>query len=253
MNRAQFLKTLGLAAAACSVRSFASPPAEGAPPETVSSPPAESPKPSLGEYELNTQFIYRGPGLGRRIALTFDDGPNPGVTDRVLEELKKRSLQATFFMIGRRVVACPDLARQVKAEGHEIANHSFTHPKLSALPPEKVAWELESCQGAVEEITGITPIWFRPPYGAFRKNQGFMAVEKKLGVAYWTVDPRDWARPGIKKITQTILTQTKPGCIVLMHDLHRQTAEAVGGVLDGLLEKGFEFTSLSGFLEKPYA
>ncbi len=197
-------------------------------------------------------FANAGSGFGNRLCITFDDGPTPGVTETVLEELKKRNIRSTFFMIGKRVKECPDLARRVLAEGHELANHTFTHPKLSAMSDAKVQWELRACQEAIAEATGVTPIWFRPPYGAFRKNQGWMARELGLGVALWSIDPRDWARPGVGRIISTVDQQSRPGSIILMHDLHRQTAEAVGELLDRLLEKEFEFARVSGFLGEPY-
>jgi peptidoglycan/xylan/chitin deacetylase (PgdA/CDA1 family) len=207
---------------------------------------------AAGDYQITPYWQNKGPGLGRRVALTFDDGPSPGVTETVLDELKKRDMKATFFMIGRRVTEAPELARRVLAEGHEVANHTFTHPTLSALSDEKVAAELDRCQEAIADAIQVEPVWFRPPYGAFRKNQGRLALERGLGVLLWSVDPRDWARPGVGRIAQTVLNNTQPGSIVLMHDLHRQTAEAVPQIFDGLIERGFEFTTISGFLGSPY-
>jgi peptidoglycan/xylan/chitin deacetylase (PgdA/CDA1 family) len=210
---------------------------------------AKSPIPK----ELSAMYVNHGPGFGRRIAITFDDGPTPGVTEVVLEALHKRSLKATFFMIGHRVKESPELAKKVFEAGHEIGNHSFTHPKLSSLSDERVAQEIGGCQEIIHQTLNIKPVWFRPPYGAFRKSQGSFAVAESVGVAYWSVDPRDWSQPGSSAITARVLNETKPGSIILMHDLHKQTAEAVANTLDGLLEREFEFTTLSGFLGKPYS
>ncbi|HEY8965737.1 MAG TPA: polysaccharide deacetylase family protein, partial [Candidatus Methylacidiphilales bacterium] len=192
------------------------------------------------------RWASTGPGLGRRMALTFDDGPNGKVTERVLEELRKRNILATFFQIGIRVEAEPALAKTVADAGHELGNHSLTHPQLSKLPDDRVDYELAKTQELIQAATGRTPVWFRPPYGAFRHDQGAHAYTRGLGVALWSIDPRDWAQPGADKIAQTILSEARPGSISLTHDLHAQTADALPRILDGLLEKGFEFTTMSG-------
>lgn len=197
-------------------------------------------------------FVNHGPGFGRRIALTFDDGPNPKVTERVLAALKERGLLATFFMIGQRVAAAGEWAEAVHEAGHEIGNHSLTHPQLSKLSDARVAYELAKTQELILDATNVSPVWFRPPYGAFKRTQGELASSRGLGVMLWSVDPRDWSQPGADKITHTILTETRPGSIILCHDLHPQTADALPGILDGLLERGFEFCTISGFMGAPY-
>jgi peptidoglycan/xylan/chitin deacetylase (PgdA/CDA1 family) len=196
-------------------------------------------------------FIESGPNDVPRIALTFDDGPTPGVTDLILDEFKSRGLHATFFMIGRHVVAAPDLARRVLAEGHEIGNHTFTHPKLNMLPAAQVEAELRRTQDTFAELLHHHAVWFRPPYGAFRRNQSAIAQGQGLGIVLGNVDPADWAQPGEDKIIHTILSQTKPGSIIICHDLHRQTARCVGRILDGLLERHWQPVTLSVLLERP--
>jgi peptidoglycan/xylan/chitin deacetylase (PgdA/CDA1 family) len=205
-----------------------------------------------GEYELNAHFVHSGPGLGNRVSLTYDDGPSPGVTERVLKELDKHKITATFFMIGKKVEAYPALAREVAAAGHELANHTYTHPYLSKYSATRVRDELTRCQEAIAEVTGVTPVWFRPPYGAFRTNQGSLAREQDLGVAYWSIDPRDWSRPGASTIVSRIVSSARPGAIILLHDLHRQTADATGPLLEQLCEKSYQFSPISGFLGDPY-
>ncbi|MDD4932361.1 MAG: polysaccharide deacetylase family protein [Methylacidiphilaceae bacterium] len=204
-----------------------------------------------GQAGGGVHFANHGPGLGRRIAVTFDDGPTPGVTEKVLAALRERHLSATFFMIGQRVAAAPSLARHVREEGHEIGNHSYTHPQLGRLPAQQVVAQLQRTQEVIEQNTGFRPSWMRPPYGSFRPAQAPIAAQEGLGVVLWSVDTRDWARPGTERILGTVLSQTRPGSIVLMHDLHLQTAEVVGRVLDGLLERGFEFATISNLLGAP--
>ena len=207
--------------------------------------PAVTPKTASEETVL---FIEHGPAEGNRIALTFDDGPTPGVTDRILDELKQRRISATFFMIGNCVAAAPDLARRVLAEGHEIGNHSFTHPKLNTLPDAEVDAELQKTQEIFTRELNYQSKWFRPPYGAFRKNQSSIPYGKGLGVVLWSFDSRDWAQPGEDKIIDTITSQTQPGSIVICHDRHEQTANCIGRILDGLLERGFIFVTLSALV-----
>ncbi|MGF1677739.1 MAG: polysaccharide deacetylase family protein [Candidatus Methylacidiphilales bacterium] len=243
MKRAQFLQLLGAGAGSllCG-RSWA---------ETAELS-VSSVEPLEGETQLNAHFVNKGPGLGRRVALTYDDGPTPKITDRILKELSDRKLTATFFMIGNKVRQFQALAREVAAAGHELANHTFTHPALSKLPDNLVHQELDRCQDAIGEVTGKKPVWFRPPYGAFHTPQGRMPRSKHLGVAYWSVDPQDWKKPGAAVISQRILSKVQPGSIILLHDLHTQSAEATPAVLDGLMERGYFLSPMSGFLGDPY-
>lgn len=224
--------------------------AVGAPVSAVLEPTA--PGPVLGETEFNAHFVHDGPGFGNRVALTYDDGPSPGVTEHILKELAQRDLTATFFMIGNKVKAYPALAREVAAAGHELANHTYTHPTLSKLDNTRVVEEIRKCQDIIGEVTGKNPSWFRPPYGAFRRNQGHMPRKEDLGVAYWSVDPRDWSRPGTSSIINHVTSHAHAGSIILLHDLHRQTADATPAILDALQEKDFFLTPMSGFLGDPY-
>jgi len=137
------------------------------------------------------EFITSGPPDGNRIALTFDDGPTPGVTDRILDELQKRKLHATFFMIGQRIAAAPDLARCVLAEGHEVGNHTFTHPKLTTLSDQQADAEIQKTQDIMAEVLNHRPAWFRPPYGALRQDQAAMLASRGLGIVLWSVDSKD--------------------------------------------------------------
>ena len=202
--------------------------------------------------EGGARFVNSGPGFGRRVAFTFDDGPHPKNTPVVLNLLKERGIYATFFMIGGNVALHPEIAKMVSDAGHEVGNHSMTHPQLSRLPEEKVVWEIQRTQDLITAAIGHAPVWFRPPYGAFRHDQGYIAAARGLGVMFWSVDPRDWAEPGVQKVTDAIFAQTRPGSVILTHDIHKPTVEALPGILDGLLERGYEFTTVSGFLGAPY-
>jgi len=212
--------------------------------------PASSPTTAKPEPAQNAkiEFITSGPPDGNWIALTFDDGPTPGVTDLILDELKRRKLHATFFMIGQRIAAAPDLARRVLAEGHEVGNHTFTHPKLTTLADHEVDTEIQKTQDIMDEALNHRAAWFRPPYGELRQNQAGLLASKGLGIVLWNVDSQDWSEPGEAKIIETALAETKPGSIILCHDRHQQTAHALGPILDGLLEQGFAPATLSELL-----
>ncbi len=201
---------------------------------------------------IEPNFVNSGPGFARRIALTFDDGPCPGVTDVILNALQKRNIKATFFMIGRRVQSAPSLGREVVSAGHEIGNHTQNHIPLSRYNAQRVYAEIAQCQDIIENQLRFSPRWFRPPYGAFRRNQGPIALSRQLGIAYWNVDPQDWRRPGVDKIVSIVTNQTRPGAIILLHDIHEQTAQSIDQLLDNLIEKEFTFTTLTGFLGLPY-
>jgi len=237
MSRAEFLQRMGYAAAGvfCGAKAMGS--------EVPVAVPAAA-----------VDVVNHGPALGSGFALTLDDGPNPVITPRILEELARRKITCTFFMIGKNVDAHPQLVHEVMAAGHEIGNHTYTHPSLNKLTSDRVEWELQQCQDAIAQKIGRWPAWFRPPYGAFRdSDQGLLAMAKHLGIAYWSVDPRDWSKPGVDKIVAGVLTATRPGSIVLLHELHRQTLDALPQILDGLQERGLVPTSITGIVGAPYA
>lgn len=209
--------------------------------------PAAPPNPPAKQAS-GSSFITSGPTDNNQIALTFDDGPTPGVTDRILDELKLRKVHATFFMIGERIAAAPDLARRVLAEGHDIGNHTYTHPKLTALPEAQVIAEIAKTQDIIAKEINHGARWFRPPYGAFRADQSGLVVQAGMRVVLWNIDPSDWSQPGEDKITGTIFEKAAAGAIVVCHDFSEQTANCMGVLLDGLLTRGLTPVTLSRLL-----
>ena len=216
-------------------------------------PPAHRRIKSANHQDDRAAFVTMGPVDGKRIALTFDDGPTPGVTELILDELQRRRLHATFFMIGERIAGAPELARRVLAEGHEIGNHTFTHPKLNQMTDLQIDVEIQKTQDVMRDLLGCTAHWFRPPYGALRPSQAGIPAAQGLRVALWSVDSRDWTQPGEAEIVRAVLAETRPGSIILCHDLHRQTANGLGAILEGLLERGSTFETLSTFLPEDAA
>ena len=245
VSRANFLKSLGKSVTGLALGTGVATAAQALAGKFGPIREAESTSPPV---EKAVPFHTSGPGEGNRIALTFDDGPTPGVTEIVLEELGKRKLHTTFFMVGQRVLEAPELARRVATEGHEIGNHTFNHLKLTTLSDQRVDEELQQLQETLGETVGFRPVWLRPPYGALRKNQAGIAERNNLGVVLWNIDAHDWSQPGVDAIVETVLTGAAAGSIVLCHDLHRQTAESLPQILDGLQERGFNFVTVSRLL-----
>jgi peptidoglycan/xylan/chitin deacetylase (PgdA/CDA1 family) len=193
-------------------------------------------------------FIKCGPTGENRIALTFDDGPIPGVTDLLLDVLKEHGMKATFFMIGERIAAAPDLARRVLAEGHDVGNHTWTHPHLDTLSDSKVEAELDRTQEIMAKELHHSPRWFRAPYGALRQNQAHLIAARNMGIVDWSVSPDDWAKPGVDKITAKILAETEAGSIIVCHDISQQTVDSMKIILEPLSQRGLVFSTLSQLL-----
>lgn len=188
------------------------------------------------------------------IAMTFDDGPHPQLTPKLLDLLKERNIKATFFVIGKNVEAYPEIAKRIVEEGHEIASHTWNHPALNKLSPAKVQQEVESTRLVIEKATGVRPRLIRPPYGATNA-----ALNRRLTdefgerVILWSVDPLDWKHRNQQRVFSQILEKTRPGDIVLSHDIHPTTVAAMPATLDALREKGFTFVTVSELLAKDIA
>jgi peptidoglycan/xylan/chitin deacetylase (PgdA/CDA1 family) len=186
---------------------------------------------------------------GNYVAMTFDDGPHPQNTPRLLDILRVRNIKATFFVIGQSVDLYPQIIRRTVAEGHEIGNHTYTHRLLSKLSDSEIALDLLRCRDAVVRAAGVHPRTMRPPYGGLPQRQREM-VYNTCGypTILWSVDPLDWKRPGPSVVSSRILHATTSGSIILSHDLHAPTVDAMPATLDGLLRRGFQFVTVSQLL-----
>ena len=199
------------------------------------------------DFPSNAGITFtRVPVAGKFIAITFDDGPHPQNTPRLLDILRARNIRATFYVIGRSVDLHPQIVRRAVAEGHEIGNHSYTHRLMSKLGDSEVRSEMARTADSVTRAAGVRMRTMRPPYGGLLQNQRQL-VHREFGypTILWSVDPLDWKRPGASVITSRILENTAPGGIVLAHDLHAQTVDAKPSTLDGLLRRGFQFVTVS--------
>lgn len=183
---------------------------------------------------------------GNYIAITYDDGPHPVNTPRLLDILAARNIKATFYVIGNSVNQNPGVLRRTVAEGHEIGNHSQTHPLLSKLGDSQLRQEMQRCEDSIGRAAGIRPRTMRPPYGGLLQRQRQLVLnEFGYPTILWSVDPLDWKRPGASVIASRIVSGTTPGGIVLAHDLHAQTIDSMPQALDGLLRRGFKFVTVS--------
>lgn len=183
------------------------------------------------------------------VALTFDDGPHPELTPKLLDILRHQGVRATFYVIGRNVEAYPEVARRIVSEGHEIANHTWSHPSLPSLGAARLQKEMASTTEVIQRVTGRRPTNMRPPYGAINDRvRTAIYRDHGLDVIMWSVDPLDWKRPGAEVVRQRLVEGAKPGGILLAHDIHPGTIEAIPGTIADLKAKGYGFATVSQLL-----
>ena len=198
------------------------------------------------------RVITRLPGDSRSVALTFDDGPNPDATPRILDVLAREAVPASFFILGRHAELWPALVKRAGDEGHCLANHGYHHRKLHFKGPRYVRRDLELGTGAIVQASGRHPRLFRAPHG-FR-SPWVSSIAHSLGqqVVGWSLGVWDSARPGVEEILRRILDGARPGSILLLHDGdgydphgdRLQTAEALPLIIDGLRRAGYTFSAL---------
>jgi peptidoglycan-N-acetylglucosamine deacetylase len=183
---------------------------------------------------------------GPYIAITFDDGPSATLTPKLLDLLAAHRIKATFFVIGENVAEHPEIVARAAREGHEIANHSWSHPNLAKLSDESVRRQLWRTDDAIKNATGTRPTLLRPPYGSItEREKRWIHDEFGYHIVLWDVDPYDWKRPAPAVVRNRILQETRPGSIVLSHDIHPGTIEAMPSTFDALEAKGFKFVTVS--------
>ena len=186
---------------------------------------------------------------GPYVAMTFDDGPHPTLTPKLLDLLAQKKIKATFFVLGENAQRHPEILKRAVAEGHEIGNHSWSHSHLAKLPDESVRSELQRTDDVISQAIGAHPKLMRPPYGELTpKQRQWVNSEFGYRIILWDVDPLDWKEPGPSVVAQRIIRDTKPGSIMLSHDIHAQTIMAMPETFDVLLAKGFKFVTVSQLL-----
>lgn len=182
------------------------------------------------------------------IALTFDDGPHPVHTPRLLDMLRKAGVRATFYVLGSLVAKHPDIIDRMVREGHEIGNHTWSHPDLRRLGDREIRRELQKTEDAVLAVTGRRTFSMRPPYGAINPRVIASIPESHRPVVLWTVDPLDWRKPGAGVVAKRLVSGSTPGAILLCHDIHQETIDAIGIALPELTKKGYTFSTVSEML-----
>jgi peptidoglycan-N-acetylglucosamine deacetylase len=210
--------------------------------------PSEKPKPAPAppEPKITVSSLQVD---GPYIALTFDDGPSEKLTPRLLDLFAQHRIHATFFVIGENVAQHPEIVKRAAREGHEIGNHSWSHPNLAKMSDDGVRSQIKRTEEAITGAIGTRPTLLRPPYGSLTSHQKhFIHDELGYEIVLWDVDPLDWKRPGPSVVTNRILKETRPGSIVLSHDIHPGTIEAMPATLNELEAKGFKFVTVSELL-----
>ncbi|MFC3927910.1 polysaccharide deacetylase family protein [Streptococcus caprae] len=188
---------------------------------------------------LVKERLAEGP---KRIALTFDDGPNPTTTTQILDVLAKYNVKATFFVIGSKVTGNEAIIKREVSDGHEIGNHTWSHPILTQLTQADIQDEVNMTNQAIQAASGQAPKTIRPPYGA---TNATVAAASGLPEVLWTVDTRDWENHNPAQILANVKTYARPNGVILMHDIHQETANAVESVILYLQSEGYEFVTVS--------
>jgi peptidoglycan-N-acetylglucosamine deacetylase len=201
----------------------------------------------------------RLPRGAKRIALTFDDGPNDPHTPNLLDVLAKHNIPATFFMIGRYVRQRPDLAREVLKRGHVIGNHTYTHPLLTFESVHKLRQELTDCRNAISDAVGEHSNLFRPPWGA--RRPGVFREVRRLGLepVMWSVTGYDWNAPPAEYIERKVSKRIRGGDVVLLHDGghaefgadRSNTVKAVEALVARYKSEGYEFLTIRQMMQQP--
>jgi peptidoglycan/xylan/chitin deacetylase (PgdA/CDA1 family) len=181
-----------------------------------------------------------------QVALTFDDGPHPDWTPKVLDVLKREKVKATFFLVGTMAQHYPSLVRREVAEGMAVGDHSWTHPHLAGRDPAFVEGQLGHTRDVLKEL-GADVTVFRPPYGSYNASTVQIATALKMRTVIWAIDPADYRRPSPEVIVRRVMSQLKPGAIILMHDGggdRSNTVAAVKMLINQIRKRGYGFSVL---------
>ncbi|MCM1283651.1 MAG: polysaccharide deacetylase family protein [Muribaculaceae bacterium] len=190
--------------------------------------------------------VEKGRELPKQIAITFDDGPNPLYTEKLLEGLKKREVKATFFLLGSEVEEYPKLVEKIYDDGHLIGVHSYRHVNFGEIGDEAAMKQIDAAREAIYSVTGEYAGFIRPPYGCWKDslNDKVPMIE-----VLWDVDPLDWATADADTVAQRILKAVdKGGTIILLHDASQSSVQAAFTVIDALTEQGYEFVTVEELL-----
>ena len=193
-------------------------------------------------------IIYSYPAAGKRVSLTFDDGPSPKMTEDYLNVLDELNIKASFFMLANSVMAYPDLTKEVEDRGHDVVSHSKEHANLANLSSDQLEADFSYSNDAFKEVLGHTPKMMRPPYGSYTDE--VLSVAKKYGQQpiYWSIDTNDWRKYSTETMVNTILNNLSDGAVILMHEGKSNTLDALPAIAEAVRAAGYEFVPLSELL-----
>lgn len=191
--------------------------------------------------DLDAQDQTKPTGELKKVALTFDDGPDPEYTPALLDGLKERGVKATFFVIGKEAENNPELMQRIVQEGHLIGNHTYSHVDLKNLTDAAAIEEVSKANRVIEAYTGEEPCFIRPPFGSWRDS---LNNQFEMIPVLWTIDTMDWACKNEGNICTTVYREVKENSIILMHDEYPTSVNAALSVVDCLLEQGYTFVTV---------
>lgn len=200
---------------------------------------------SIGMQKLDVMSYSAKTAYKNKVAITFDDGPNPEYTVELLEGLQKRGVKATFFVLGAEVEKYPDIVKKIDDGGHLIGVHSYEHVNFGQIGDEAAIEQIEKTQEAIHNVTGKYAGYIRPPYGCWKKS---LDVEVPLIEVLWDIDPLDWATKDADTVVQRILKGVPEGCIILLHDASQSSVQAAFSVIDILQQENYEFVTVEDLL-----
>jgi peptidoglycan/xylan/chitin deacetylase (PgdA/CDA1 family) len=209
-----------------------------------------------GAHLLTLGCAWRGPRTARRVALTFDDGPDPEYTPRVLDLLAREDVPATFFLVGERAARAPDVVRAMAAAGHEIGNHTWSHSNLWLCGPRRTDSEIRRAHDLLADLGGRPPRHFRPPWGAV--NAAMFGALRRVAArcVFWSIQPEGLRPTGAAAQTARVVGRAYPGAIVDLHDAEGtpgapgRLLEALPAMIQGLRERGLGFATVGDLLAR---
>ena len=199
----------------------------------------------VGGKAEQTAAISANDCYENRIAITFDDGPGKGTTEKLLDGLKERGVKATFFLVGEKIEDNRELVERMYAEGHLIGNHTFTHVQLSKVDGKQAVEEIVKTNTLIEEITGEPVRYIRPPYGSYSNS---LLMQINMTPVLWSVDPEDWNTDNTGQVVKSVVANVKCGDIILLHDIYDSSVAAALEIVDELKAKGFIFVTVDQLL-----
>lgn len=198
-----------------------------------------------GNAEIPVDGTAVIPAETKYIALTFDDGPRQGTTDRLLDGLQERGASATFFLVGEQAQANPELVQRMKREGHQVGNHTWSHVRLEGAAAAEIADEVGKNEDFLKSLLGGGGYWLRPPYGLITPGT---ECQIAVPMVKWSVDPRDWESRDTAKVVQAVLKDAKPNSIILLHDIYPTSVDAALQIIDALQAEGYWFVTVEELL-----